>query len=325
MPRLNKLDDVLFPVEEHPVFVSVTEKGNERRLAVPEKKAIVNRNTSRVLGIVSRGYRLVSNQEALDMARQCCGKVFPETKSSEWNVDLTDAPKSAGYCHIDLVHNSKALDFNAVPAAERPEVFGPFIRVTNSFNGLRALAFDIGFYRKVCTNGLIIPDTIIRFKFTHQRRDIGETIEFDIANDKLEKFKTTFTDSLAGLRNCPVPRSGFEPLILGVLSLRQPEPLKPDSHEAADWQTLNAQLGDMSNRYEGELGANAYAVFNAVTEFASHPPENCCVHRDRHSLQRLAGTWLTSFNNACGKPDFTINGHLEQYIKERTEAKNQQN
>src|ERR1017187_3973920 len=322
MPRINKLDDVLFPVDEHPVFVSIKQKDSERRLAVPEKKAIVNRNTSHVLGIVSRGYRLVSNQEALDMANKCCGQVFPETKTSEWHVETTDAPKTAGYCHIDLVHNSNVLDFNAVPAAERPEVFGPFIRVTNSFNGLRALAFDIGYYRKVCKNGLILPKTIISFKFTHQRRDIGKTIQFDIANDELAKFKTTFTDSLAGLRNCPVPRSRFEPLILGVLSLRQPE---PDSHEAADWQILNTQLGEMSNRYVGELGANAYAVFNAITEFASRPPENRCVHRDRHSLQRLAGTWMTAFNNAGRKPGFSITSHLEQLCKERTEAKNQQN
>ena len=30
-----------------------------------------------------------------------------------------------------------------------------FIRLTNSYNGLRAPAFDIGFHRKVCKNGLI--------------------------------------------------------------------------------------------------------------------------------------------------------------------------
>ena len=59
MPRLTTLDEVLFPVEEHPVFVSFTEKGSEkgseRRLAVPGKKAIINRTTHRVIGIVSRG------------------------------------------------------------------------------------------------------------------------------------------------------------------------------------------------------------------------------------------------------------------------------
>ena len=76
MPRLTKLNDVLFPVEEHPVFVSLADKGGERRLAVPEKKAIVNRTTHHVLGIVSRGYRLVSNAEALDLAPASIGPLL---------------------------------------------------------------------------------------------------------------------------------------------------------------------------------------------------------------------------------------------------------
>ena len=159
-------DDVLFPVKEHAVFVSMTEPGGERRLAVPDKKAIVNATTGRVLGIVSRSYRLVTNCEALDMAQQCCRTVFPTTKAGEWSVNATDAPSTGGHCYMDLIHNSTALDFSSVPAADRPDTFGPFIRVTNSYNALRALSFDIGFYRKVCKNGLILPDSVIRFKFT---------------------------------------------------------------------------------------------------------------------------------------------------------------
>jgi hypothetical protein len=259
---------------------------------------------------VSRNYPLVSNREAIELAYQCCSKVFPDTKTGEWEIKTTDAPQTAGYCHIDLVHNSTALDFNAVPAAERPEMFGPFIRVTNSYNGLRALAFDIGFHRKVCQNGMILPDTIIRFKFTHSQRDMGEAIEFNVAHERLAKFKTSFNSYVGALRDCKVGRAVFAPFICGVLLLRQPESLKPDSREAADWQTLNAQLGEMSNRYAGELGENAYAVFNAVTEFASHPPANRCVHRDRHSLQRLAGSWLNAFSQECRKPDFALPKYL---------------
>ena len=66
LPRLSDLSEVLFPVEEHPVFVSIREPDGERRILVPEKKAIVDGKKRRVLGIVSRGYRLVTNQEALD-------------------------------------------------------------------------------------------------------------------------------------------------------------------------------------------------------------------------------------------------------------------
>jgi hypothetical protein len=112
MPRLTNLDDVLFPVEEHPVFVSVAEKAGERRLAVSDKKAIVNHTTHRVLGIVGRGYRLVSNREALDLAYKCCRTVFPETKPGEWEVQAIDAPSTAGYAE-EMGDNAYAT-FNAI-------------------------------------------------------------------------------------------------------------------------------------------------------------------------------------------------------------------
>ena len=69
------------------------------------------------------------------------------------------------FARDDSGRRTASLDFGEIQPGKRPEAFGPFIRVTNSYNGLRALAFDIGFYRKVCRNGLIAPDTIVQFKF----------------------------------------------------------------------------------------------------------------------------------------------------------------
>lgn len=315
MTRLTNLEDLLFPVEEHPVFVSMTGNGSEKRLPVPDKKAIVNTASGRVLGVVGRGYRLVSNREALKLAHECCRSVFPETQPGEWKVSTLDAPSTASYVHIDLVHNTATLDFSALDATERPDVYGPFIRVTNSYNGLRSLAFDIGFYRKVCKNGLILPDTIIRFKFPHLRRDIGETVEFNIDQNRLAKLKIGFADALAGLRECAVRRAQFEPLICSVLSLRPRQSLETDIPEPEDWRELVGHLGGMSDRYAGELGENAYAAFNAITEFASQPLENRSVHRDRHSLQRLAGSWLPTFSAECRKPGFSLDGYLAELAR----------
>jgi hypothetical protein len=321
MPRLTDLDDVLFPVAEHPVFSVFTSDGVERKIAVPAKKAIVHAKQNRVLGIVSRDYRLVTNEECLEMARLCCQTIFPETKPGEWETSGVDAPSTAGYCHIDLSHNSTALDFSFVPAKERPEAFGPFIRVTNSYNGLRALGFDIGFFRKVCKNGMIVPDSIINFKFSHMRREIGETIRFEIARDRLSTFKAAFTSTLSGLRECALPLSQFEPVIMCALQLRPPQSEDPSPREMADWESLIDQVAEMSIRYADELGENAYATFNVITEFASRPPENLCVHRDRHSLQRLAGSWLTSFTAACRTPGFSISKYLDQIGRESVNAK----
>jgi hypothetical protein len=72
MPRLTTLRDVIFPVEEQAVFAIAHGPSGEHRLRVPEKKAIVNVDTQRVLGVVSRDYRLVTNEEARAWAFACC-------------------------------------------------------------------------------------------------------------------------------------------------------------------------------------------------------------------------------------------------------------
>jgi hypothetical protein len=183
--RLSQLKDVLFPVEEHPVFVGLKDESGERRLKVPDRKAIVNGVTFKVLGIVGREYRLVTNEQALEWAYECCHSAFPDTTAAEWDVNATDGPATGGYCQIDLVHRTAKLDFGDVRPGKRPDAFGPFIRVTNSYNALRALAFDIGFHRKVCRNGLIAPETIVRFKFPHQRRTLTAGIRFEVARERL--------------------------------------------------------------------------------------------------------------------------------------------
>lgn len=312
MPRLTGLDQVLFPVEEHPIYVSIGSDLFERQLKVPDKRALVHGKAQRVLGVVSNRCRLVTNQEALEMARECCKTVFPQTTASEWSVTAADAPATAAYCHMDLTHNSAALDFNFTPANEKPELFGPFIRVTNSYNGMRALRFSIGYYRKVCRNGLILPDVVIEFKFTHSRREIGERIQFSIAREKLSKLNGDFTQSMQGLRDFSLERLHFEPLILGALAIRAPKQAEPGSRAAEEWDALCLHVGTLSDRYTQELGENAYAAFNAITDLASHGQELPRVFRDRHGLQRLAGQWLSSFRHEIRKPEFTIEAYLTE-------------
>ena len=310
MPRLTNLDDIMFPVEEHPVFVSMSTKSGERRLPVPDKKALVNSESGRVLGVVSRGYRMVPNGKALDWAYQCCCLAFPETKPGEWQVTASDAPHTGSYCNIDLMHNTTALDFSLVSPQSRPEAFGPFVRVTNSYNGLRALTFDIGLYRKVCKNGMIVPEAIIRFKYAHVSRDIGSEIAFEIDHARLEKVKTVFNDYMNVLRECAVPRAYFLPLLQSVLLINPPRHIEKHNRIADDWKSLTGYLEATCYQYVQELGENAYSAFNAITDIASHPPQNRCVYRDRHSYQQLAGAWLSEFHNECRQKDFSLSDYL---------------
>jgi hypothetical protein len=179
---------------------------------------------------------------------------------------------------------------------------------------LRALAFDIGFFRKVCKNGLILPESIIRFKFNHSQRDIGK-INFEVEHERLSKLRASFMEYLGVLRDYSVTPTEFEPLFCGVLLIREPEDMKPDSPIAEDWRVLSKHLSDLCSKYRDELGANAYAVFNAITEFASNPLDNRCVHRERHSFQRLAGAWMSKFSQECRQTGFAISAYLAKLAK----------
>jgi hypothetical protein len=253
---------------------------------------------------------MVPNSKALEWAHQCCCLAFPETKPGEWQVTASDAPYTGSYCNIDLMHNTTALDFSLVSPQSRPEAFGPFVRVTNSYNGLRALTFDIGLYRKICKNGMIVPDAIIRFKYAHLSRDIGQEIAFEIDHTRLEKVKTVFNDYMEVLRECAVPRAYFLQLLHGVLHINEPKNITTDRKITDEWKSLSGHLEAMCYQYIQELGENAYSAFNAITDFASHPPQNRCVYRDRHSYQQLAGAWLSEFHKECRQKDFSLSDYL---------------
>jgi hypothetical protein len=209
------------------------------------------------------------------------------------------------------------LNFNLGSPQGPPDLFGPFIRVTNSYNGLRALTFDVGFARWICTNGVIFSEAVIKFRFTHSRRDIPGAIQFDVAHERLAKLKASFGAYVAALRACSVPHEELARFVQGVLALRPPDPLEPKTPEGTEWIALGAHVSTLCNRYSAELGDNAYAVFNAVTEFASNPPANRFVRRERHSLQRLAGEWISSFSQQCRQQGFDLTTYLSSLTQIR--------
>jgi hypothetical protein len=213
------------------------------------------------------------------------------------------------------VHNLTSLNFVIPSSQGRAEVFGPFIRVTNSYNGLRALGFDIGFARMICANGVILPEEVIKFKFTHSTRDIGRDIHFKIAHDRLAKLRESFCEYIVALRACPVPPKEFERFVNGVLRLKPPEALERGTHEFTAWSELRTYVTTLCKKYAVELGENAYSVFNAVTEFATHPPVNMFVRRERQSFQRLAGQWVDSFGRLCRQPDFDLTVYLSEILE----------
>ena len=294
----------------------------ESEIPISNRLAVVNVRSNEVLGVVGRDYRLVTNHEACTHARKCARAVFPNTVEDEWEIFSADAPQSRIYCHIDLRHTTGNLDFGYVMVGIReevPDTYGPYIRVTNSYNGQRALRFSIGCYRKVCENGLTAPGDIISFSFAHTRDNIQPEIDFVVDHERVKKMQQEFTAAFDVLRRYKFDRKYGKELVQAVLAIRmslnaQEEENTQFNAFQRDWFRLDGYIDSLYTRYADRLGDNAYAALQAATELASHPIENLCLRKDKHTLQRLAGEWLVDFKGRCEETEFELSDYLKHSI-----------
>jgi hypothetical protein len=93
--------------------------------------------------------------------------------------------------------------------------------------------------------------------------------------------------------------------------LHLPDP-KPDDKPARK-EALDALAADFSARltgYRQELGENAYAVFNTLTDIAARPPELPCFQQTRDTIERRSGRWLKDLAGQSQGAEF----NLEQWI-----------
>lgn len=312
MTRTTNLDDVLFRAKVVPATAVVETATGTRQIRSPTARLIVDVDHDRVVGAVGNGYRVVTNQQALDWAYRCGQAVFPKTSAADWSVLSVDGPSTGSYCRIDVGHRKTALDFSLKSPGLLQEAFGPFIRVTNSFNGQRALRFDIGLLRRMCTNGVIITDTLVSFRFVHSKASLATTPEFTVDHPRLTAWLDGFDANLETLRGQSMAPAVILELVLGVLRLRPPNSPDAPDHLVGEWEAIQKHLQKLVARYVTEVGENAYAAFNVMTDFATRPKGHGSYAREIHTLQRRVGAWLPDFCARSRLPGF----RMEEYVKD---------
>ena len=317
MPRITNAEELFFDVETRPIFTRTADSSSGAEIAIPNRMSVLNRRTNEVLGVVSKDYRLVTNQEACAYARKCAQAVFEDTTEDEWEIFAVDAPQSGIYCHVDLRHRTGKLDFGYVMVGTRehvPDTYGPYIRVTNSYNAQRALKFTIGCYRKICANGMTAPGDIISFSFAHTRDKIQSEISFVVDHDRVREMQQEFKHAFDALRRYEFDRERGKKLVQAILAIRMPRNAKEDESNFnafhRDWFRLEGYINSLYRKYAEKLGDNAYSALQTATEFASHPLQNLCLRKDKNTLQRLAGEWMVEFQRECEKQAFVLSDYL---------------
>jgi hypothetical protein len=286
-PRKTDLGKVLFRVEMRPLhFLG----DDDRPVILGSHRAVINTETGDHLGVVGSGYRLVTNEEALKFARQCASELFGAAHS---NLEIFNiyTPPRPNFCRIDLIH--KGYEVNVF----RQEVYLPFLRLTNSYNARRALRFEIGYCRKLCLNGVIFESEVIEFRFPHSRERIGETLSFKLGKKRMEAVREKFGAQAERLLSYGVDKDVAVPLFFKAMHLPLPKSSDDYCDRAAElFDPLKTTAEALVKKYEAEIGANAYALFNALTDFASRPPALRDFRRGEHSMQTQAGRWLREFD-----------------------------
>ena len=297
----NGLQRILFPVGEVAVYAE-TKPG--RRDRIPRKKALINEDTGKILSVVSDKYKVLHNRVALELARKCCMAAFPNTTLAGWKVFSVEAPLTGGHCRIDLKHEREIAGYDWSFTKDEQNEFGPFIRVNNSYNKTSAFVISFGLVRWVCTNGMIDWHSSITIKIAHDVKEMEKSIETEINEAKFRKIFDDFRNVLEPLWHVQIPKSRFRPLMRSVLEIQEPEDMSEDRER--DWECFEDHLDRVVSRYISEMGQTGYALVNAITDIASHPPLEVYgynfIRRERHSLQRLTGIWLEDFSKIMLQP-----------------------
>ena len=288
MNRNPKQPDWFFPIEEAPVFTTLFRNGAARPVRVPNKKALIAADTGDIVGIVGSGYRIFTNQQAVNLCQRFCLEAFPDTAASEWTFVEGHGPRTRSWTAMDIHHRAHAMNLmgNGGPS----ETFTPFVRITNSYNGSRALRIDVGFLREHCSNGVIFEQEAATLTVSHTRQGI-HSLKVARPFAGMAALSEVFRKTLAGVRSVgitPDEARKLVRLVTGWPGL----PEKPRPWENDEQAKLDADLETRLSGYFQELGENAYAAFNTMTDIASRPPQSPHFRRNRLTLERLAGAWL---------------------------------
>jgi len=301
------VQELLFGVDQVPVEAVVETNGHTRRISMPGKKALVNKRTSLVLGVVSRDYRVVTNQEAVSMAREVCEKAFPGLSSVEWEAKRAAAPSTLSYAHIDLMHRTHVLNYWD-SEIKRDDPFTPFLRVTNSFNGARALRFDIGFMRKHCSNGVIFEEEVATIKASHSKEALAQ-LKIEITSRSLPRMWDEFSKFLTSVRSIGMTTDQSTLALNTVLRLPAAKP-EDKKARAEGLKDLSVDLSTRLTCYQKELGPNAYAVFNTLTDIAARPPDSAYFQKDRDTIEKRSGRWLKELARQNQTSGFDLNAWI---------------
>ena len=316
--RCTDISTALFPVERRPVFfvedsaLELSDRDQapqQRHVQVERFEAIVDTQRKHTFAVVGPNYRLVTNEEAIELGRQCFRKVFSQATDEGMEVFNIVMPKTRSFCHIDYINSNGGFE------PWQNDRWVPYLRVTNSYNRTKPLTFDLGFCRWICTNGMIFGGKSIRFRFLHTRGAVGESVEFKTTFRELQELETRFIEQVHNLKRYYVPAEVMLGLTCKVFDINASAQDMRNPRRRDRLMEFRECIGTLTKRYFEELGPNGYAALNVLTDFASRPTLYISPEAMVDRLQKRSGDWVSAFLTAIERKDFEFGEYLDKYAQ----------
>lgn len=194
--RENQNDNVFGSVE----MVDTKDFFGGREVASKLDKVIISNN--KVVHTCSPSYGLLANQDFF-------GKMEEELVLEGLNFKTRSFNHNDSRFSVDYILNdeSKIITVNDQRNNGIDDTIVPMIRLTNSYDGSLKTAGYLGFFRKICHNGMHMTTTQLEFKVKHTKGkmnlfipNIEQLVQRFLSNemffiqDKIQKMKTHFID-----------------------------------------------------------------------------------------------------------------------------------
>ena len=247
------LDAALATLEDHGILFNVAEEPvvTASGKAIAGKKALINTLSGEVVSVVSKGYKAVSNIQIFDSFAESVVKSGLNTEGLKLDI------KQAG---------ARSLVKFAFPA-ETIKVSGDEsetalqIAVLNSFDGTTRYLTKAGGLRMACLNGNILGKIVGSYSSMHNNR-----LNIDQGAAQLVRMMQEFrgaSEYWGSMMQRSVSTKDVQQVFAEFLMLDRTE-------DGWDQTPKFVKLMDMWNGYKREMGANAYALYNALTDYITH-------------------------------------------------------
>jgi hypothetical protein len=315
--RNTNLNYALFKVEQHPIFIKYSQPPaapllfdetdeNPFYSQIDRFQAVVDVERDYVFSVVAGGYRLITNEEAVRLGKECFKSVFSRTTADGMEVFNITMPKTRSFCHIDFVHQDSTFK-----PWEQDE-WSPFLRVTNSYNRTKLLRFDLGFCRWICSNGMIFGNKSITFRYTHTHGAV-EKLEFKTSFGELKKLEAEFIEKLHNLKRFHVPQNQMLPMVCKAFEIKFGKEDLSKPRRTEQLSEFKNHVNELTAKYYKELDSTAYAALNIITDFATRPKSFISQESMVDILQKRSGAWMDDFINQINDKKFTFDQYLSDY------------